>query len=498
MNFPKLFHPIPKLLILAALLTPALAQNNPIPQIVGPVHPDAVAPGSRAFTLSVYGANFVPGSVVNWNYQPRVTTYISGHEIQAQILASDVETNTAGYITVTNPPPGGGSSSASWAQVEVHEPISTITMGPPAYNLLSWLAEAVDVYHDAKLDLLGLYDGLDLYQGDSNGTFNSWSMVDPYYEGGTYQFAYGDFNNDGNLDVVAASVLGSDDGNNPTRMDVVLGNGDGAFIPSTPILSHENNLSNVLVGDFNQDGNLDLITTGTGQLTEYLGNGNGTFRLGAHYPYPSYGLALQTVAGDFNGDGKLDLLLLEGPYLSFNNNSRPGLAFWFMQGSGDGTFEPLKEVASFPGHPGADVCTGGGYSGTSVQVGDFNGDGKLDIAFCNQSQIGVMLGNGDGTFQSPKYYTIDFLNLGRFTFAVGDINSDGKPDLLVSEYPGDYGNTFVVFLGNGDGTFQAPQTVSLAPVFNPGTGITVGDFNSDGLLDFGFRSDGGMDVFLQQ
>jgi hypothetical protein len=113
-----------------ALAVAAFGQNNPIPQIVGPVHPDAVAPGSGAFTLSVYGANFVPGSVVNWNYQPRVTTYISGHEIQAQILATDVATNTAGFISVTNPPPGGGSSSASWAQVEVHNPISTITKVP--------------------------------------------------------------------------------------------------------------------------------------------------------------------------------------------------------------------------------------------------------------------------------------------------------------------------------------------------------------------------------
>jgi hypothetical protein len=495
MNFLKVFHSIPKLLILAALLTPALAQNNPVPQIVGPVHPDAVAPGGGDFTFSVYGANFIPGSVVNWNYQPRTTTFVSAHEIRAQILASDISHNTAGYITVTNPAPGGGSSSASWAQVEVHEPISTIVMGAPEYNLLSWLAEAADVYHNTKLDLLGLYDGLVLYPNEANGTFESWSFVDPHYLGGPYQFAYGDFNNDGNLDVAAASSLGSDYGSNPTRMDVMLGNGAGTFIAGTPILSHEDNLNDVLVGDFNQDGNLDLITEGVSYLTEYLGNGDGTFRLSVRYPYPAYGLAVQTVAGDFNGDGKLDLLLLQAPYLSFNNNSRPGMAFWFMQGNGDGTFQPITEVASFPG---ADVCGGGAYSGTSLQVSDFNGDGNLDIAFCNKSQIGVMLGNGDGTFQSPNFYTADFTNRGMYTFAVGDINADGKPDLLVSEYPGDYGNTFVVFLGNGDGTFQAPRTVGLAQVPNPETGITVGDFNSDGLLDFGFRSDVGMDVFLQQ
>ena len=75
--------------VMASLLVAAFAQN-PVPQIVGPVKPMAVAPGSGGFTLTVYGANFVRGAVVNWNGQPRTTKFISRRELRAQILGADV------------------------------------------------------------------------------------------------------------------------------------------------------------------------------------------------------------------------------------------------------------------------------------------------------------------------------------------------------------------------------------------------------------------------
>src|SRR5215467_6721260 len=102
-------------IVFGASLNAIAAANNPIPQVVGPPVPQAVVPGSGAFTLTVYGANFVQGATVNWKRQPRTTTFISARKLQAQILVSDVARPTAGYITVTNPPLGGGKSSSSYA-----------------------------------------------------------------------------------------------------------------------------------------------------------------------------------------------------------------------------------------------------------------------------------------------------------------------------------------------------------------------------------------------
>src|SRR5439155_3244411 len=80
-------------------------QSNPIPPVDGPVSPQAVIPGSAAFTLTVRGANFVPGAVVNWNASARSTTFVSAGQLQAQMLASDVAARGSALITVTTPLP---------------------------------------------------------------------------------------------------------------------------------------------------------------------------------------------------------------------------------------------------------------------------------------------------------------------------------------------------------------------------------------------------------
>jgi len=470
------------------LVAGAFGQNNPVPQIVGPVHPDAVAPGGGDFTLSVYGANFVPGATVNWNYQARATTYISGHELQAQILSTDIANNTAGYITVVNPAPGGGSSSASWAQVEVHNPISTIAVDSPAfYEFGVWQSQAADFTHDAILDLMvGEADAVDLHRGNGKGLFGFTSAADPHYLS-PWGFTYGDFNNDGNLDIAVASKLDSVDDFEPNRMDVMLGNGEGTFSAGTPILNRAGTLSYVLAGDFNQDGNLDLIATVPTFLTVYLGQGDGTFQVGTHYLYPAFGLG-GMLAGNVNDDGKLDVILWGGSSLG----GQFDLILWFLAGNGDGTFQRPQQIGVVQNTAWCD-------GSPVVQASDFNGDGKLDLAFCDSSQIGVMLGNGDGRFQPPTFYTADPTGQRLFTFAVGDINSDGKPDLIVSEYPTDFGSTFVVMLGNGDGTFQSPLVIASGlEVPLAETSITVGDFNADGLLDAAFQNDVGMYVYLQQ
>jgi hypothetical protein len=115
-----------------------------------------------------------------------------------------------------------------------------------------------------------------------------------------------------------------------------------------------------------------------------------------------------------------------------------------------------------------------------VAVGDFNGDGKPDLAVANSSSnnVGVLLGNGDGTFQAAVHYAV---GSGPRSVAVGDFNGDGKPDLAVanSDFISGIGSISVL-LGNGDGTFQA--AVNYAAGSRPAS-VAVGDFNGDGRPD---------------
>ena len=253
-------------------------------------------------------------------------------------------------------------------------------------------------------------------------------------------------------------------------MNVVLGDGKGQFSLGSQIKGHIP-LYYVAAGDFNGDGKLDLIVASGLSFHVYLGNGDGSFTRFKDYHYET----LDMVLGDFNGDGKLDMATV-------SSLSSAGFVINVSYGKGDGTFQTPQTVASFSG---SGVCGFQNY----LQATDFNSDGNLDLAVCTDSQVGVVLNNGDGTFEPPVFVTAGTLS--EFTFAVGDINSDGKTDLLVSQINNSH--PFAIFLGNGDGTFQPPQTMNLPQAE---LGIFVADFNSDGLPDF-IIEDGGVLLYLQ-
>src|SRR5258708_7643290 len=122
-----------------------------------------------------------------------------------------------------------------------------------------------------------------------------------------------------------------------------------------------------------------------------------------------------------------------------------------------------------------------GRDPSSVAVGDFNGDGTMDLAVVNRNSgtVSLLLGNGDGTFQAAQSVAVGDAVVSAVSFvAVGDFNGDGKLDLVVINGHSYQGGTVSVLLGNGDGTFQAAQTVAPAA-----EALAVGDFNRDGNLD---------------
>lgn len=284
---------------------------------------------------------------------------------------------------------------------------------------------------------------------------------------GTVFLTVADFNGDGKLDYVTAN-----NGNNSTTLGIALGNGDGTFKTPTTIAIPCGALY-VATGDFNGDGKTDMAVAsadcspGTNGVEIFLGNGDGTFTAKGTLTSPlsnPYSVAV----GDFNGDGKLDLAVVD--------RGASSDAVFFYSGNNDGTFQPPVSVN-----------LGVSAAANRIVAADFNKDNHLDVAVSeiNGSNIVVILGNGNGTFQAPRNIALPAQGWG---LAVGDFNGDGVPD-IVATTPSNGGVT--VLLGTGNGNFNAVNnpssgTLPTANAYVPGGGCTdiaVGDFNKDGKLD---------------
>lgn len=302
----------------------------------------------------------------------------------------------------------------------------------------------------------------------------SFSTHNAYTLNSKYIRAIGDLNNDGYQDLVIATDPAAA---NPS-FSVLLSKGDGTYrAPITYALPAGSNSGTLVLADFNQDGKLDLAAI-TGFYSHpssfyiYLGNGDGTFRAPVAHNVTGY---FQTLAAaNVNGDGKTDLLLETS---SDRNTGDLDVLF----SNGDGTFRagPITH----------NVLLG------DLLTGDFNGDGKIDIAATQSSpagtQLQVWLGDSTGNFN--KVYSDGSME--NFQFVAADLNGDGISDLVATanNYCDFCTNNialepyFTVYYGHSDGTVQRAQVpTSGCPIDIP----VVADFNGDGIPDIAF---GGID-----
>jgi hypothetical protein len=330
-----------------------------------------------------------------------------------------------------------------------------------------------DFNSDGNLDLAVVDPTKNLvavFLGKGDGTFQAGVSYPVGKAPGS--LAFGDLDNDGRLDLVMVNQSG---------LSVLLGNGDGSFRAGqeVPLVSLVFSLNAITVADMNGDGNLDvLLTVGGNGVTELdilLGNGDGTFQAPIYSDLNMAGFGLepgQIVIGDFNADGIPDVAVACGGFDTIDN-------LRILIGNGDGTMQAA-------GAPASDNIF---QPASSIVAGDFNGDGKLDLALtfvsnddacCGVSSYFVFLGNGDGTFQSPVGSALA-VNTNPASIRTADFNGDGIPDLAMLAVGNPLNSTVgapMILIGNGDGTFQAPVTFPFSE-----SALVVGDFNGDGLPD---------------
>jgi hypothetical protein len=295
----------------------------------------------------------------------------------------------------------------------------------------------------------GTNGSVSILLGNGNGTFK----IHVDYPVGNFPVGIvaADFNGDGKIDLAVVNDYDS-------TVSILLGNGDGTFQSQT-IVQVGTGPTSLGSGDFNGDGKVDLVTSNVGSATvsALLNEGNGSFtRVDSPSPLSGPDTSM-LVTGDFNGDGKLDVVV----------SSRIYQQLFLLLGEGNGSLGTPSTIPTAPFDPV-----------TALVVGDFNHDGKLDLASGGYDEVGgivVSLGKGDGTFKLPVVSPCGPIG----AMAVADVNGDGQLDLIAANQS----NSVGLFLGEGDGTFSIPKPVALAKAVYGVDATVVADFNGDGKPD---------------
>jgi hypothetical protein len=341
-----------------------------------------------------------------------------------------------------------------------HQEYVTISFAPvvsyPA-SFKPYFVVSADFDGDGRTDLSAaneLGDTISTFLGKADGTFTKTAVESPTGAYPTGLVAV-DFNHDGKLDLATSNFHGDD-------VTIMLGDGRAGFAPPVhyPAGGKGSETANLAVGDFNGDGNRDLVATNPSldSLSVFLGRPDGT--MGPSLTLTPGGKGSQpfsVAVGDFNGDAKDDIAAA-----LFGQSS-----LHVYLSNGDGTFRP-------------DVSYAIGATGAYFAItADMNADGLRDVVVADRGgdMVSVFLGKGDGTFR-PAVLSPTGAGTGPYSVAVIELNKDGVPDLVTTNFQT---NTVSLLLGKGDGRFRDPIYPG-SPGKTPYC-VTAADFNGDGKTD---------------
>ena len=404
-----------------------------------------------------YTAVFLPTTADLGSTSAASTLFVSGTFPTSSVLTS--------VQTATNPPPYIYTLTDTVTATTQAYPTGTVTF----YDTSDVLTPASAGPPAVPATYLALGTA-PIVSGSSKFVLNAQALVPsanlPRY------LAVGDLNGDGIPDI-AVSDFGINPTTNHSTVDIYFGNGDGTFTAG-PILnvSTGNGPQFTVLGDFNNDGCLDIISESYTANSLYLflntkTNGVCTGTFGAVKTITNaaiYGPGGIGV-GDFNGDGNLDIVVANNSSPSTNPSTGTTSNIFFGDGTGNFTL-------------GGNLTPGGTINPQFFAIGDYNGDGFPDIAVANNATntINIYLNSGTGTFTLKQTLAT---TAGNIIILPADVNKDGKIDLVVST--SSTTAPINVWTGNGDGTFTAAANP-------PATGasyasVAVADFNGDGNVD---------------